>query len=81
MLALTTIALSVAALIAAASPDACGGGWGQWSVPINTLLLIVLGAVNLRTRRNVEKVKAVTDTVKLRHTPRQVSVGEEREQA
>lgn len=56
------------------SDNNCGGGLGQWSVPINTLLLIVLAAMNYATRKRVSDVKNVTDKVAMRSTDRQGKV-------
>lgn len=71
----TGLVIGLMALItglAAVEPSTCGGGWGAWSVPINTLLLIGLAVFNYRTRRRVEAIKDVTDTVALRKEPRTV---------
>lgn len=63
------IAAMIGTATAAMTSDHCGG-WGEWSVPINTVLLIVLALIQLRTRRRVveqlAEVQEVTDTVKLR---------------
>lgn len=63
------LAMVTTAAVAMAQGDECGGGgfaWGDWSVPINTILLILLALIHTRTRRRVEEVAAVTDKVKLR---------------
>lgn len=68
------IGVTVSTIVGAVDPGDCAGGLGQWSVPINTILLIVLALTQARTRKKVEDVKAVTDTVALRKKPRRVYV-------
>lgn len=68
ILLMTTVA-TVAVAQGGDSPCADGGfALGEWSVPINTLLLIILALIGNRTRRKVEKVEAVTEKVALRKT-------------
>lgn len=73
-----TITVAIGLLISTISgtvdPGDCAGGLGQWSVPINTVLLIILALIQVRTRRKVEAVKEVTDTVKLRDQSRRVDL-------
>lgn len=63
MVAISTVAMAQGG---DTSCDPGGIAWGEWSVPINTILLIILALIGNRTRRKVEQVEAVTDKVKLR---------------
>lgn len=62
------LGIGVSTFLGTADPACGGGGLGQWSVPINTILLLGLAVYQTKTKHRVEEVKAVTDTVKLRST-------------
>lgn len=62
------LGIGVSTFLGTTDPACGGGGLGQWSTVINTGLLLALAVYQTRTKRRVEDVKAVTDTVALRRT-------------